>query len=116
MIAARVAGVPRPRSFSASFSCLVVHELAGRLHRAEQGALGVGLRGRGLPLPDGRLVRAALAGAELGQLLLVVLPVVRPAGVQHRPARVEHPHAPAPGTAPRSTRPATVVTSFTQAG
>ena len=36
MIAARVAGVPRPCSLSASFSCLVVDQLAGRLHRPEQ--------------------------------------------------------------------------------
>ena len=59
---------------------LVVDQLAGRLHRPEQARLGVGLRRRRLAPPDGRLVRAALAGAELGQLLLVLASCRRPCG------------------------------------
>ena len=96
MIAARVAGVPRPLLLERLLQLLVVDQLAGRLHRPEQARLGVGLRRRRLAPPDGRLVRAALAGAELGQVLLVLLLVVGLAGVQGRPARLEHPHAPGP--------------------
>src|SRR5262249_11006147 len=75
---------------------LVVDELPGRLHRPEEGALGVGLRRGRLALADGRLVRAALAGAEVGEFLLLLLRVLLPPRVQGRPARLDHSDAPGP--------------------
>src|SRR5262249_25964246 len=55
-------------------------------------ALGEGFRGRGLAPPDKRLVGATLAGAKLGQVLLVVLLVLLPPRVEHGPPRLKDPH------------------------
>ena len=57
MISARVAGVPRPRSFIASRALFVVDELAGGLHRREQRRLRVARRRL-------RLLRLACASAQ----------------------------------------------------
>ena len=97
MIEARVAGVPSPRSLRASRSCSSSTSLPAVSIAPSRLSLGVGLRRRGLAPPDERLVRAGLAGAELGQLLArrPCLRVVL-AGIEHGPAGLDHPDPPGP--------------------
>ena len=66
MIDARVAGVPRPRSFRASRSWSSSTSFPAVSIAPEQAVLGEGLRGRGLAPPHERLMGAALAGVNAG--------------------------------------------------
>ena len=74
MIAARVAGVPMPGLLHRLAQLVVVDELAGGLHRAQQRRVGVAPRRLGLLLVGGDLARVdLLALLELGQLLVAAL-------------------------------------------
>ena len=74
MIAARVAGRAQALLLERLLELLVVHQLAGRLHRPEQAVLGEVLR-RAWSRPPCRNGSCGprLAGPELGQVLLVVV-------------------------------------------